>query len=113
MGFEVKVLGNGERVTAQLPMPNAHIASGVTVKVYADEPVPQEPVIVPQLSGMTYPTAKKMLENHGLFIRTIGVPKSDKNVVVSVQSIPAEQETPYGSVVEVTLIDKDIIERRN
>ena len=113
LGFEVKIIGDGDRVTGQLPAPNVHIASGVTVKIYANEEIPQEPVIVPQLCGMTYSLAKKALENRGLFIRTIGVSKSDRNVVVSVQSIPAEQETPYGSVVEVTLIDKDIIERRN
>ena len=112
MGFEVKVIGDGDTVTGQLPAQNAHIASGVTVKIYAGEETPSETVVVPQLSAKTYSSAKQALEERGLFIRTAGAPKSDKKVVVSVQSIPAGQEISYGSVVEVTLIDEDVIERR-
>ena len=113
LGFDHKVIGDGDTVTGQLPMTNAHVASGITVRIYAGEEVPQETVVVPQLSGMTYSAAKQALENRGLFIRTSGAPKSDKKVAVSVQSIPAGQEISYGSVVEVTLIDKDVIELRN
>jgi len=113
MGFEVKVVGEGHVVTGQLPAQNAHVASGTLVIIYAGEEPPREIVEVPQLFGMTYSGARQALENRGLFIRTTGVPKSDSKVRVSVQSIPAGQETPFGSVVEVTLIDRDIIELRN
>jgi len=113
LGFDYTVIGDGDSVTWQYPAPNAHVASGVTAKLYAGEDIPQGTVIVPQLSGMSYSSAKKELENRGLFIRTTGAPKSDKQVAVSVQSIPAGQEASYGSVVEVTLIDKDIVELRN
>ena len=113
LGFEYTVVGDGERVIRQYPAPNAHIASGSTVIIYACDKIPQETVTVPQLFGMSYSTAKKTLESRGLFIRTTGAPKSDKKVVVSVQTIPEGEETSYGSVVEVTLIDKDVIELRN
>jgi len=113
MGFEVKIVGEGSVVTGQLPAQNAHVASGTLVIIYAGEEPPREIVEVPQLFGMTYSAARQALENRGLFIRTTGVPKSDGKVRVSVQSIPAGRETPLGSVVEVTLIDRDIIELRN
>jgi len=112
LGFEYKVVGDGENVTGQLPLANAHVASGATVIIYADEEVPQETVAVPLLYGMTYSSAKQSLEGRGLFIRTSGAPKSNSKVAVSVQSIPSGQEVAYGSVVEVTLIDKDVIELR-
>jgi stage V sporulation protein D (sporulation-specific penicillin-binding protein) len=114
IGLAYTVAGEEESatVTGQLPAPNAHIASGVTVKIYTDKEVPEEMVTVPQLSGLKYSSAKQALENRGLFVRTSGAPKSDSRVMVSVQSIPAGQDVSYGSVIEVTLIDNDSIELR-
>ena len=111
-GFEYSITGNGNSVTAQLPVPNAHVASGTKVILYANDSVPDMLVFVPQLSGMRYNDAKKELENRGLFIRTAGAPKSDSKVLVSVQSIPTGKEITYGSIDEVTLIDKDAVEQR-
>ena len=111
MGFEYIVAGDGESVTAQLPMPNAYVASGTTVIIYAGEEAPHETVTVPPLSGMTYINARQALESRGMFIRTTGAPKSDGKVTVSVQSIPSGAQTAYGSVVEVTLIDSSAAER--
>ena len=113
MGFEVDIIGEGAYVTGQLPMQNANVASGTRVMVYAGEEPPRGMVVAPQLSGMTYQAAKRALESCGIFIRTTGAQRSDSKVRVSVQSIPAGQETPFGSVIEVTLIDRDVIELRN
>ena len=110
-GFECIVEGEGDMVTGQLPAPNAYIASGSTVLLYADKELPTDSVPVPSLSGMSYPSAKQALESLGLFIRTTGAPKSDARAAVSVQSIMAGEEAAYGSVVEVTLINKDAVER--
>jgi len=110
-GFEFLVIGEGDSITAQLPAPNARVASGTTVILFAGEELPKEQVTVPQLSGMKYTAAKQALENRGLFIRTTGAKKSGARVEVSVQSIPAGQKTTYGSIIEVTLIDKDVVER--
>ena len=111
-GFQYSIVGDGEKVTAQLPVTNAHVASGTKIILYANETAPDILVFVPQLSGLKYSEAKRDLENRGLFIRTAGAPKSDNKVLVSVQSIPAGKEITYGSIVEVTLIDKDVIEQR-
>ena len=112
-GFECVIIGDGSTVTAQLPTPNAHVSSGTKVKLYAgEEPSRDISVTVPQLSGMTYNQAKEKLESLGLFIRTTGVMKSDRKAEVSVQSISALTEIAYGSVIEVTLIDKGVVETR-
>ena len=112
LGFDVSVIGEGSVIREQLPAPNAYIASGLNVKIYTESEQSHEDVTVPQLSGMSYNDAKHALENRGMFIRTTGAPRSDSRVIVSIQSIPADQEVAYGSVIEVTLIDKDIVERR-
>jgi len=113
LGFDVTVVGDGSTVTGQIPVQNAHVASGTKVIIYAGEDSPRDIVTVPNLFGMTYSAARHALESRGLFIRTTGAARSDSRVRVSVQSIPSGHETPYGSVVEVTLIDRDIIELRN
>ena len=111
MGFYFRVDGDGDSVTGQLPAPNAYVASGTTVVLYTDKDAPKEQVTVPPLSDMSYSAAKQSLESLGLFIRTTGAPKSDSRAAVSVQSIPASELTAYGSVVEVTLINKDAAQR--
>ena len=111
LGLEFRVIGNSMSVTSQLPMPNAYVASGTTVILYADEDTPKEEVTVPSLSGMPYSEAKRTLESSGLFIRTTGASRLNSRTEVSVQSIPAGEKTIYGSVIEVTLINKDAVER--
>ena len=111
LGMEVRVVGSGGSVTGQLPSPNAYVASGTTVILYAGVEVPKEQATVPLIAGMSYSDAKQALESRGLFIRTTGALRSDSRTAVSVQSIPAGEETAYGSIVEVTLINKDAVER--
>ena len=111
-GYDYMITGEGKTVTAQLPARNAYVASGTKVVIFADSDVPQHPVVVPYLSGLTYSQARQELEERGLFIRTGGAPKSDKNALVSVQSISAGREVYYGSIVEVTLINSQIVEQR-
>jgi len=111
-GYSYTVIGEGSTVTTQLPARNAYVASGTKVKIYADAEVPKHPVIIPNLSGLTYSQARQTLEERGLFIRTGGAPKSDKNALVSVQSIAAGREVLYGSIVEVTLLNAQIVEQR-
>jgi len=111
-GFEHRIIGDGEMATGQLPAPNAYVASGSEVLIYADDEVPRNQVSVPYLSGLSYAQAKEALEGRGLFIRTSGAPKSDDKALVSIQSITMGREVLYGSIVEVTLIDAEAAEQR-
>ncbi|MCL2627550.1 MAG: penicillin-binding transpeptidase domain-containing protein [Oscillospiraceae bacterium] len=111
-GFAYKIVGESGVVTGQLPVPNANVASGTQIVIYTNSELPRHPVIMPNLYGMNYQSAKEALAACGLFIRTTGAPKSDSKALVSVQSISIGREVLYGSVVEVTLIDADASERR-
>jgi len=111
-GFGYTVIGDGGTVIGQLPAPNANVASGAKIHLYTDTEIPRHPVVMPNLYGMNYQTARDTLAQCGLFIRTTGAPKTDSKAFVSVQSISVGREVLYGSVVEVTLIDTDASERR-
>jgi len=108
-GFAYSIVGTGDSVTGQMPPYNASVASGSTVILYMGEDVPEEYVEVPNLFGMSFEGARRALQTRGLFIRTTGVPKSDRRASVSVQSLSQGTETPIGTIIEVTLIDNEII----
>ncbi len=105
MGLNVDIVGDGDTVTDQLPAAGSKVAAGSTVILYAEEEASQETVTVPNLYGMTMSQAQSALEARGLFLSTSGAPATDSNVVVSQQSVANGQEVPYGTVVEVTMID--------
>jgi stage V sporulation protein D (sporulation-specific penicillin-binding protein) len=109
-GFEYAIVGEGDTVRGQLPMQNAYVASGTVITLYTEEEPPRETVTVPSLTGMRYSDAERALRNRGLFIRTTGASRSNSKTVVTVQSMPYGAQVAYGSVIEVTLIDRDIIE---
>ena len=63
---------------------------------------------MPDLSGMTYVEARDRLESAGLYIqRASGLTGNGDNLVISTQSIEEGTEAPYGSVVEVSIIDRN------
>ena len=110
-GFSYRVVGSGSVVTGQMPTPNAYIASGTEVIIYAGEEVPRDMVTVPHLGDMSYSEARNALAGRGLFIRTAGIPRTDSRARVSVQSISAGREVQFGAVVEVTLINPEASEQ--
>jgi stage V sporulation protein D (sporulation-specific penicillin-binding protein) len=109
LGLTVKVVGDGEAVTDQLPTANVTVAPGSKIVLYAGVEKPTGTVAVPELYGKSYQDAKKALEDKGLFIKSGGTLATASSVVVSTQSVPVSEQVPMGSVVEVTLVDKSII----
>ena len=108
LGFKVRVVGSGNVVTDQAPLANVSIAPNSTVVLYAGEDKPTKTDEVETLNGMSYRQAKAVLEQDGLFIRSMGVPPSDSlTIVVASQSISPGSEVAYGTVIQVTLIDND------
>ncbi len=104
-GFEVKVVGNGDTVTDQLPAANSTVAAGTKVILYAGEDKPGTMVSVPDLTGMTLNQAKSALESRGLYLSTNGYVSSSSSTSVSKQTQEAGTEVAYGSVVGVTMVD--------
>ena len=107
-GFTVQVLGDGDTVTDQAPLGNIKIAAGSTVILYAGAQKPETSVAVPDMTGKTFLAAKQYFEAFGLFIRTAGVAPTDSStIIVRRQSVAAGETVPFGTVVEVGLIDSD------
>ena len=79
--------------------------------LYAGEEAPRDQVTVPNLSGMSFIAAQRELEYLGMFIRTTGAPRFDSRTEVSVQSIAAGEQTVFGAIIEVTLINTDAVAR--
>ncbi len=104
-GLTAKVVGTGETVTSQLPAYGTQIAAGSEIILYAGEERSTDMVTVPDLRGMTTSQAKQKLQALGLFMSTSGaIPSSAASV--EMQSIDAGEEVQYGTIVEVTLVDK-------
>ena len=109
LGLSIKVVGSGETVTGQMPSANAVVSPGTKVIVYMGEEVPREEIVtVPNLTNRDFYAAKNALEALGLFVRSNGVSVNTSGAAVAVQSITAGDEVAYGTVIEVTLVDKSI-----
>ncbi len=109
LGFEVEIVGDGEKVKEQSPSMGALLdATNAKIILYTtDEAVKEkEKVKVPDLSGMTAVAANGTLVNLGLNIRVFGTPNYLADGVVVVKQSPAAGTVvPVGTVIEVTFGD--------
>ncbi|NLL40080.1 MAG: PASTA domain-containing protein [Clostridiales bacterium] len=108
LGFKVQIEGGGDTVIDQIPIANVNVAAGSTIILYTETGRPTNLVTVPDLFDMSYSKARETLEQAGLYIRSSGViPSGSNTIVVARQSIEKGNEVSIGSVIEVTLIDRD------
>ena len=107
-GFRVKVVGDGEEVADQAPVPGLRIALDSEVILYAGESKPNNMITVPNMVGKSYRAALQYFEAFGLFVRTSGVPPTDsKTIIVQRQSLEPGLQVTFGTVIEVGLYDSD------
>ena len=106
-GFTYRLVGEGDKVTGQIPAAGAVVPGKSQIVLYMGETPPAEAVSVPDLSGMTPGSAQQALENLNLYLRGTGsVEYFTSATVASVQSIPAGTMVEPGTVVEVTFVEK-------
>ena len=107
-GFNFRVIGPGGAVTKQLPSAGAVVAVGSQVILYADAEPSEEQEEVPDLTGLTYSIARERLGYYGLFLRTnSSLYYESATIQVTTQSIVPGTLVDHGTVVEVSLADKD------
>ncbi|MCL2342815.1 MAG: penicillin-binding transpeptidase domain-containing protein, partial [Firmicutes bacterium] len=70
VGLNYRVIGNGDTVTAQLPLPGAVVAAGSEIILYAGAEPSGNLETIPNLSGMSYDSARLALGALGLFVRS-------------------------------------------
>ena len=108
MGLSFRTYGAGTTVTMQLPAANSVVAAQSQIVLYADATPPDEMTEVPDLTGLTYDIARQRLGYEALFINTSSHSVTDsQSVVVSRQSVEPGTKVPYGTVIEVGLVDTD------
>ena len=112
LGLTVRIIGDGDRITDQLPSLNAAVAPGSQIILYAGGEKSTEMVTVPNLYGKSYADAKKALENAGLFIKSGGTLSTSSNSYVTTQSVAANTQIAMGTIIEVTLVDRGIYNAR-
>lgn len=111
----MRVVGDGEQVTGQMPEPGAPIARGGTVVVYTDGTAPTQ-VTVPAVTGKTLSDANRLLTDAGLNVKVVGYPaeRTDdltaRQAVVNRQSINPNSTVSEGTVVEIEIVYQDATE---
>ena len=106
-GLDCRSVGEGERVTAQLPRAGATVARGSQILLYFDAEPSPETEEIPDLRGLSYAEARAVLAQRGLFIRSLSPVGDAQRQRIDSQSIPAFVRVEQGSVVEVSLLSVD------
>lgn len=104
----VRVIGDGDTVTAQIPAGGASIPGGSSVAIYMGAEPPTDAVTVPDVLGKSPGAVETALTNLGLYVRATGVTSYNADTSSIDQSIAAGTQVARGTVVEVRFADAHI-----
>ena len=107
VGFSYRVVGEGDKVTDQVPSGGVRIPASGKVILYMGESKPTEQVEVPDLTGLTPDECRSVLEEYGLYLKQKGVASSQVtgSTTASKQSPAAGTKVNIGAVVTVEFSD--------
>lgn len=106
-GFTYRKVGDGDKVTGQIPAAGAIVPGGSQVVLYMGETKPTDPVTVPDLSGLSPDKARQTLANVNLYLRGTGSAKYFTSATLAAnQSISPGALVDPGTVVEVTFVEQ-------
>ena len=103
--LSIRVVGDGDTVTGQIPANGASIPGGSEVVVYMGAEVPTDQVTVPNLDGLSMDQAKQKLSALGLYLKATGATEYGANLVAYDQSIAAGTSVDRGTTIEVRFTD--------
>lgn len=106
-GLEYRTIGEGARVTDQLPLSGASLAAGSQIILYLSAEPSQEVERVPELNGMTYAEARDTLSYYGIYITTSSPVTDAGTQTVAAQSIAPGSAVAHGATVEVSLVSSE------
>lgn len=106
-GFSYRVVGEGDKVTDQVPSGGVRIPASGKVILYMGESKPTEQVEVPDLTGLTPDECRSVLEQYGLYLKQKGVASSQVtgSTTASRQSPAVGTKVNIGAVVTVEFSD--------
>lgn len=105
-GLVARIIGAGERVTAQVPAAGSVLPRASTVLLYTEE-AQQRMTEVPALTGQSLAEARQALAAAGLNLRPEGALDAAGAVAVR-QDQPPGQSLPVGSVVQVQFYETEV-----
>ena len=105
MGLTAVYSGNGEQITAQLPMAGQTVPGGSQVLLYLGEDAPEETVSVPDFTGMNRQQASDAAGLLGLYILVTGNTEVSLNVTVTQQNVEKDTMVPVGTTITLTFTD--------
>ncbi len=105
LGLGYRVIGTEELVTGQIPAPGSSVPGDSEVILYFGEEPEDEPVEVPDFTGMNRQMAAQAAGKLGLYVLVSGNTTIDPAVTVTVQKIPAGKKVPRGSTIELIFTD--------
>lgn len=100
-GFEVKIVGSGDKVVSQMPSYNHSIPQGGIVVLYTENDAERVTVEVPDLTLMTLSAVNKFAASAGLNVKVSGNALNAGELVSYSQSIPAGETVEYGTTITV------------
>ena len=97
--------GAGETVTGQIPAPGQSVPGGSQVLVYLGTEPERRDVAVPDFAGMNRQQASDAAGKLGLYILVSGNTDLSTQVVATKQDIPAGQNVPVGTTIQLEFTD--------
>ncbi len=101
LGLSYKVVGEGTKVSTQLPASGSTVYSGGVVVLYTDDTSEKLTTTVPSFDGLSPSQVNALAIQYGINVAFKGNTVSDKAVVAYMQSILPDTVVDTGSVVEV------------
>jgi len=97
--------GVGETVTGQIPAAGQPVPGGSQVLIYLGTEPEQREVTVPDFAGMNRQQASDAAGKLGLYILVSGNTDTSTQVVATKQDIPAGQNVPLGTTIQLEFTD--------
>ena len=107
-GLDVRVVGDGNTVTTQIPSSGTAIPGGSQVVLYMGVEAPTNTVTVPDLTGKSPTAVENTLEALGLYVRATGVATFTSTTRAGGQSIAHGTEVALGTVIEVQFVEDSV-----
>ena len=105
-GLEAETMGQGERITAQIPGPGQSVPGNSQVLLYLGQEPEVRSVKVPDFTGMNRQQASDLAGSLGLYILASGNLDIAPNVVAVAQSESKDTEVPAGTTIRLKFTDQ-------
>ncbi len=98
-GLKVRIIGEGDRVTEQMPKANTKVSQNSTIVLYTDKNIGKQMVAVPSVVGCAPAAANKILTDAGLNVKIKGVSNTSGTAICAGQLPIGGTEVEAGTVV--------------